>query len=243
VALLKNTASQKIAVKALDAAGEAVLDNETFITCKVAIDHGTATALTDTNPTETEDGVYLFDVTQAETNGNHLLFYPESSTADVVVIVLDGANGHTLPPNFSALGIASDGDLVKVNTLDGHTPQTGDSFARIGAAGAGLTALPWNNAVWDDEVQSEVADGLNAYFPTLNANMATVVSQTAAINIRFAVGLASANLDTQLGNIVTDTAEIGAAGAGLTSIPGMLKTGVDYAMTFDGTDTISFTVA
>jgi hypothetical protein len=39
------------------------------------------------------------------------------------------------------LGIESDGDLTKVNTLDGHTAQTGDSFARIGAAGASLTAL------------------------------------------------------------------------------------------------------
>ena len=61
------------------------------------------------------------------------------------------------------------------------TAQTGDSFARlgapagasvsadiaaiegqtddIGAAGAGLTAVPWN-AAWDAEVQSEVADAL-----------------------------------------------------------------------------------
>jgi len=86
------------------------------------------------------------------------------------------------------------------------------------STGSTLTAIPWN-AAWDAEVQSEVADGLNAYFPTLNANMATVVSQTAATSVRSAVGLASANLDTQLGNIVTDTAEIGAAGAGLTAIP------------------------
>lgn len=36
-------------------------------------------------------------------------------------------------------------------------PEMGDSFARIGAAGAGLTAIPWN-ASWDAEVQSEVED-------------------------------------------------------------------------------------
>lgn len=40
-------------------------------------------------------------------------------------------------------------------------PQTGDGYALIGAAGAGLTALPWN-AAWDAEVQSEVADALEA---------------------------------------------------------------------------------
>ncbi len=70
-----------------------------------------------------------------------------------------------------------------VTTLTGHTVQTGDSFARLGApagasvsadvavieaqtddigvAGAGLTAVPWN-AAWDAEVQSEVDDALVA---------------------------------------------------------------------------------
>ena len=40
-----------------------------------------------------------------------------------------------------------------------------------------------------------------------------------AAGVRSAIGLASANLDTQLGDILIDTAEIGAAGAGLTAIP------------------------
>jgi hypothetical protein len=39
--------------------------------------------------------------------------------------------------------------------------QTGDSFARIGTNGAGLSAVPWN-ASWDAEVQSEAADALDA---------------------------------------------------------------------------------
>lgn len=70
-----------------------------------------------------------------------------------------------------------------LTTYTGNTLQTGDSFARlgapagasvsadlaaieaqtddIGAAGAGLTAVPWN-AAWDAEVQSEVDDALVA---------------------------------------------------------------------------------
>lgn len=40
-----------------------------------------------------------------------------------------------------------------------------------------------------------------------------------AAGVRAAVGLAAANLDTQLAAIVADTAEIGTAGAGLTAIP------------------------
>jgi hypothetical protein len=77
-----------------------------------------------------------------------------------------------------------------ITTYTGDTVQTGDSYARIGAtgsgltslasqssvttvsgyvddigvAGAGLTAVPWN-ASWDAEVESEVADALNVAIP------------------------------------------------------------------------------
>lgn len=53
----------------------------------------------------------------------------------------------TFPSNFSSLGISAGGKIngvVLADTLTaytGNTPQTGDAFARIGAAGAGLTAL------------------------------------------------------------------------------------------------------
>ena len=40
----------------------------------------------------------------------------------------------------------------------------------IGAAGAGLTAIPWNSA-WDAEVQSEATDALNAYDPPTRAEL------------------------------------------------------------------------
>lgn len=40
-------------------------------------------------------------------------------------------SGISLPTNFSSLGIEADGDLTKVNTLDGHTAQTGDSYGHV----------------------------------------------------------------------------------------------------------------
>jgi hypothetical protein len=81
-----------------------------------------------------------------------------------------------------------------LTTYTGNTVQTGDSFARlgapagasvsadlvvidnfvdglettIGAAGAGLTAVPWN-AAWDAEAQSEVNDALVAFFTSAAA--------------------------------------------------------------------------
>ena len=51
------------------------------------------------------------------------------------------------PANFASLGINASGHISRVTLADtittytGDTPQTGDSYARIGAAGAGLTAL------------------------------------------------------------------------------------------------------
>lgn len=86
--MFKNTAGQEIRVFAFNRTSAApVTGDAANITCKVSLDNGTPIALTDTNPTETEDGYYLFSLTQAETNGDTVDFYPESSTSDVQVIV------------------------------------------------------------------------------------------------------------------------------------------------------------
>jgi hypothetical protein len=74
-------------------------------------------------------------------------------------------SGITFPSNFAALGINASGHVSRVTLADtlttytGNTVQTGDAYARIGANGASLSAIPWN-AAWDAEVQSEVTDAL-----------------------------------------------------------------------------------
>jgi len=52
---------------------------------------------------------------------------------------------------------------TSVDTIDGIVDAILIDTAEIGAAGAGLTAIPWN-AAWDAEVQSEVTDGLTAFW-------------------------------------------------------------------------------
>lgn len=145
--LRKNVASQKWRVFAFADAGHASLDagepvtgDAANITAKIAIDWGTATATNDVNPTEVEDGYYVFDLTQAETNGNVLDIYPQSSTAGVQVVGVPGTV-FTVPNNFQTLGIESDGDLTKVNTLEGHTAQTGDSYALVNSGTFGLAVI------------------------------------------------------------------------------------------------------
>lgn len=101
--LQKNVASQKIRVFAWNSTtGAAVTGDAANLSCKVAKDWGSATALTDTSATETEDGYYLFDLSQAETNANVLDFYPQSSTPDVVLVATPATvytvlAGHKLP--------------------------------------------------------------------------------------------------------------------------------------------------
>src|SRR3990167_4801641 len=105
--------------------------------------------------------------------------------------------------------------------------------AVIGAAGAGLTAVPWN-ASWDAEVQSEVDDALvvqrldellNADSdidglapPTVGSVVHEMLSKTAG---SFTFDQTTDSLEAirdKETDIETDTAEIGAAGAGLTAI-------------------------
>lgn len=66
------------------------------ITCKVSLDGAAAVALADTNPTEMEDGYYLFNVTAAESNGVTADFFPESTTNNVQVICAEH-NRYLLP--------------------------------------------------------------------------------------------------------------------------------------------------
>jgi len=117
----------------------------------------------------------------------------------------------------------------------------------IGAAGAGLTAVPWNSS-WDAEVQSECTDALNAYDPPTKAEMDAAHSTTDALittvdtvvdtilvdtnelqadwtnggRLDLLLDSAISKIDVVDGivdNILVDTAEIGAAGAGLTAVP------------------------
>lgn len=68
--------------------GQPVLGIADTITCNVSIDGGTATPTSDVHPVETEDGYYLLFLSQAETNGDTVDFYPQSSIDGVQVIAV-----------------------------------------------------------------------------------------------------------------------------------------------------------
>jgi len=129
--LQKNTASQQWIVFAFDRTDNVPKTGDAAnITANLRIDGGGANAVDDTNPTELEDGFYIFDITAAESNGDLIVIAPASSTSDIQVIGVPGAQ-YTCAPNSNLLGIESDGDLTKVNTLNGHTAQTADHTSAI----------------------------------------------------------------------------------------------------------------
>jgi len=116
----------------------------------------------------------------------------------------------------------------------------------IGAAGAGLSAVPWN-AAWDAEVQSECNDALVAYDPPTKAEMdtghgllATEAKQDVIDGVVDTILVDTADMQPRVVAIEVDTGttlqgeldgiqadtediqtQIGTAGAGLTDLGGM----------------------
>jgi hypothetical protein len=115
--------------------------------------------------------------------------------ADTNELQTDWANGGRLDLILDARS-----SQASVDTIDGIVDAILVDTAEIGAAGAGLTAVPWN-AAWDAEVQSEVTDALNAYDPPTNAEM---VARTLAA-ADYATSTALATVDTVVDAIKVTT--------------------------------------
>jgi hypothetical protein len=158
MAIYKNTTGQKLAVYAYTVAdGAAKTGDAAQITSYLSKDWGGPAAVTDTNPTELNStnmpGWYVFDLEQAETNAEVIVFAPKSSTSGVV---LDQVQVFTQDATISSRASQTSVDDIptvsefEARTLaaadytivsDLGTVQTGDAFARLGApAGASVSA-------------------------------------------------------------------------------------------------------
>lgn len=92
------------------------------ITAYVSKDYGTVTVLADTSATEMDStnakGFYLFDLAQAETNGDALTFSAKSSTSNIVVLAIP-AVVFTTPPNFTKASIDGTSGKIAATTASG----------------------------------------------------------------------------------------------------------------------------
>jgi hypothetical protein len=146
-----------------------------------------------TAPTGTPTGVLVKNGTDLGTTVTVTMTSAQGVAS--CTIPSDAANGDRFYIRISAVISAVTYVLSgPVETVSNSVAQTGDSYARIGAAGAGLTALG----------DTRLAN-LDA---TVSSRLSTVGYTTPldAAGIRTAVGLASANLDTQLAAIHNDAA-------------------------------------
>jgi hypothetical protein len=132
--VLKNVAGQKLVVFAFDATTNLPKTGDAAnLTAYVSKDYGTVTVLGDTSATEMDatnaKGYYLFDLTQAETNADTLVFTAKSATTSIVVIGVP-ATVFTAPAGFTGLTITT--GKVDVNDKTGFS----------------ITALPAISANW-----------------------------------------------------------------------------------------------
>jgi hypothetical protein len=129
--MYKNIASQKVAVFAWDGnAGAPKTGNAASITAQISKDGGACAATNDVNPTELDatnaKGIYIFDLTQAETNADLVVISPVSATAGVVLRPVIAY------PTLLTAGFVISADIKKVNSIT--------------VDGSGTEADPWGPA-------------------------------------------------------------------------------------------------
>lgn len=112
--LEKNVAGQKWIVFAFNRNTNAALTGDAAnITANLRLDGGAANAVDDVNPTELEDGYYIFDISQAESNADLILIAPASTTSSIQVIGVPGSI-YTVAPNTNAQVISSAGAVDSI---------------------------------------------------------------------------------------------------------------------------------
>lgn len=178
--MFRNVASQKLIVYAFDSTtnlpktGDAA--NQTAYVSK---DYGSVTVLGDTSATEMDStnakGYYLFDLTQAETNGDCLLFSAKSSTSNIVVLGMP-ATVFTTPANFTKMVIdssgLSDANAVKVGPSGSGTAQTARDL------GASVLLAAGQKVDVDTIKTNPVVNAGTVTFPT-SATLASTTNITA----------------------------------------------------------------
>lgn len=199
--LLKNVASQKIAVFAYDvAAGAGKTGDQANITAQISKDFGGSAALNDTNPVQLDatnhPGWYVFDLLQAETNADCIIITVSSTTAGIKFAPL------VVHPTVY--------DATKAGYLDGaisvRAVESGGNLAAVKAKTDNLPASPAD----ESNVETHVSNALAAYDPPTKAELDNAVSPLALesnVQAHVAAGLAAYDPPTRA-ELTSDKNEI-----------------------------------
>ena len=240
MAIYKNVASQKLAVYAYDSTdASSKINDQASITAQISKDGAATAATNDTNPTQLDatdaPGIYLFDMTQAETNADLIILFAKSSTSN---ILLEPLTIYTTPGNSTAIDVnaiqvegadatdqinaacdtaVADASLATAAALTTVGGNVSDILADTGELqtdwtnGGRLDLLLDQTLADTNEIQTDLVNG-----GRLDLLIDQIVADTNELQVDWTNG---GRLDTIIDNILVDTGVIGAAGAGLTAIP------------------------
>lgn len=173
--MFKNVAGQKVTLLAIDTATNLPKTGDSAnITAYVSKDDGAVTTLTDTTATEMDatnaPGLYLFDVSQTETNADKLVFSGKSSTSGIRIIPV---TIYTRPNYFSTLSIDSSGrvDVAKIAGTSQTARDIGASVLLSSGTGAGQVSLS-SGAVTVGTNNDKTGYSLSQSFPTNFSSLA-----------------------------------------------------------------------
>ena len=193
-ALFKNTTSQKIAVYAYDTSGGAAKTGDAAnIYAQISKDGGAAASTNDTNPTELSAslvaGVYIFDMTTAETNAEMIVLSATSSTANIllepVIIFTQPVYNDLSAAQVNAevdTGISDAFTFTGADvhaTLDSETVTVGTNNDKTGYALSTATSefqADVSGLALEANVAGHVTTSLNSYDPPTRAELTSDIA-------------------------------------------------------------------
>tara|TARA_B100000029_G_scaffold146623_1_gene141948 strand:- start:528 stop:1790 length:1263 start_codon:yes stop_codon:yes gene_type:complete len=264
MAVFKNVASQKLAVFAWDTSADTEKTGDAGnITAQISLDGGATAATNDTNPTELDatdaPGVYLFDLTQAETNADLVILAAKSSTSNIklepviVYTVAVGAGNRVAVDAEAISGVTTAADNVEANigNLDAAVSSRSSFDATSDTVDVGKIS---GSAAAADDVEAKIGN-LDAAISTRS----TFDSTTDTVDVGKISGSASAadDVEAKIANLdaavstrstfdsTTDTVDVGKISGSATAADNVeanisnLDATVSTRSTFDATtDTV-----
>ncbi len=205
----KNVTGQKWIVFAFDETDNTAKTGDAAqITAEISADGAAGGGnITDTNPTELEDGYYVFDITQGESNADLLLILPESSTGNIQVIGVPGSV-YTTEANRNKASVDTNGriDVIKIA---GTTQTANDNGADINTLITETAKVPKSDSTvtWNAtalaSIEAEAVDALESF--NLDKLMGVATGVAADANLDAIVVDGSVLSHIMAGNALTDT--------------------------------------
>lgn len=209
--MFKNVASQKITFLVIDTATNVPKTGDSAnLTAYVSKDDGAVTVLGDASATELDatnaPGLYSFDLTQAETNADKLLFSGKSSTSGIrVVPVLL----YTDPSGFGDLTIANNATAANITRISGSAVSTSTAQLGVNVVQAAGTA-------WGSGAITAASIASDAITDAKVASDVTIASVTGAVgSVTGAVGSVTGNVG---GNVTGSVGSVATGGITAASI-------------------------